>query len=259
MSKTMNVIHQLFGGMAGSNSQQAPSPAQGANPTLQMNQPGTPGNIPQNNTMPANPNNPTVPVETTPPAPQGLDKFTDMWNIKPEDMPKAPESPFAAVTPEQVQAIAAKTDFSKVVTPEMMQAISAGGEGAVAAMMQAMNATSQEVYSQGAQASMKLIDTALAKQREQFQAELPNLIKTQNVTNNLRNENPIFSHAATAPILDMFAKQLQLKNPTADAATIQGQAKEFLLSFAEAANPTKKVNSKADPKLGKTDWEDFLN
>lgn len=256
MSGPMNIIQKIFGGMP---AQQPASQAQAANPSLQQQQPGTPGNIPQQNMMPANPDNPTVPAELAAPtvkAPEGLDKFNDLWNIKPEDMPKAPESAFSQVTPEAVKAIAAKTDFSKVVTPEMMTAISAGGEGAAAAMIQALNATSQEVYSTAAQASMRLIDTALAKQREQFEASLPGLIKNQNVAENLRTSNPIFNHPAAAPILDLFTKQLQLKNPTADAAVIQAQAQEFLLSFAQVANPPK---ISASSKVKSTeDWESFL-
>lgn len=257
MSGPMNVIQRIFGAMPAA---QPASQAQAANPALQQPQPGTPGNIPPQNMMPADVNNPTIPATAEPvivtKVPEGLDKFTDIWNIKPEDMPKPHESPFAKVTPEAIAAIAAKTDFSKVVTPEMMTAISAGGEGAAAAMIQALNATSQQVYATSAEASMKLIDTALAKQREQFQADLPTLIKNQNVSNNLRTANPIFNHPAAAPILELFTKQLQLKNPTADANVIQAQAQEFLLSFAQVANPPKtEVNTKVKSS---EDWESFF-
>lgn len=248
----MNILHKLFGGQT----PQQLSPAQGANPTIQQQvaaqnaqQQPTPGNIPAQNMMPADANNPTVPA-----TPEGLDKFTDMWNVKPEDMPKAPESAFAGVTPEAIQGVASKTDFSKVVTSEMMQAISAGGEGAVAATLQAMNAMAQGVYAQSAESSIKLIEKALEKQREEFQASLPNMIKQQNVTNNLRSSNPIFNHPAAAPMLETLQKQLQLKNPTADAATIQKQAEEFLVSFATTANPPKQEKQKVSVS---EDWENF--
>lgn len=253
----MSILHKLFGGPV------APqmSAQQAANPQLQQQAQATPGNIPAQNVMPAAANNPTVPAEsitataTATAAPEGLDKYKDMWKIKPEDMPKAPESAFAGVTPEAIKSVANKTDFSKVVTPEMMQAISAGGEGAVAATLQAMNAMAQDTYAQSAQASIKLIETALEKQREQFQAALPDMIKHQNVTNNLRSSNPIFNHPAAAPMLETLQKQLQLKNPTADAATIQKQAEEFLVSFATTANPPKQIVTTADKN--KTDWSDF--
>lgn len=254
----MSILHKLFGNAPA----QQLSPAQGANPALQaqiaaQNAQPTPGNIPAQNLMPSDVNNPTVPAASI--APEGLDKYKDMWNMKPEDMPKEPESAFAGVTPEAIQAVAAKTDFTKVVTPEMMQAISAGGEGAVAAMMQAMNAVAQKGYADNAQASIKLIETALSKQREDFQAALPSMIKQQNVANNLRSSNPIFNHPAATPMLETLQKQLQLKNPTADAATIQKQAEEFLVSFATAANPPKPSKEELARNKTEANWDSFMD
>lgn len=254
----MSILHKLFGGPTVA---QPMSPAQGANPAIQQqvaaaNAAGTPGNIPAANLMPATQNNPTVPAEAV--APQGLDQFKDMWNIKPEDMPQAPESAFAGVTPEAIAAVAAKTDFTKVVTPEMMQAISAGGEGAVAAMMQAMNAVAQKGYADNAQASIKLIETAIAKKDQELEARVANMIKQQNVATNLRSSNPIFNHPAAAPMLETLQKQLQLKNPTADAATIQKQAEEFLVSFATTANPPKPSKAEVNKANQETDWGGFM-
>lgn len=254
----MSILHKLFGNQP----QQQMSAPQASNPALnqQQQQPGSPGNIPPVNANPAAVNNPTVPaasleVAAAAAAPEGLDKFSDMWTIKPEDMPKAPESPFAGVTPEAIQAVASKTDFSKVITPEIMSAISAGGEGATAAMMQAMNLVAQHGYATNAGATMKLIESALTKQREQFQAELPNLIKNQSVNNNLRSSNPIFNHPAAAPMLASITNQLQLKNPTATAEQIQQKAQEYLISFATSAAPPKQETTTASKD--KTDWSDF--
>lgn len=257
----MNVLAKLFGGVTPqAPTQQSMSPAQKANPALNpnVNSPALPGNIPAQNNNPADANNPTAPAASVAAtAPEGLDKFSDVWNVKPEDMPQAPVSPFAGVTPEAIAQVAGKTDFSKVVTPEMMTAISAGGEQAAAAMIQALNAVAQTTYAQSAEASIKLIDKALATQREQFQAELPNLIKSQNVHNNLRTSNPIFNHPAAAPILKNFAEQLQLKNPTATSEQIQAQAQEFLLSFAEAATP-KTQESQPGSKSQEINWDEWL-
>jgi hypothetical protein len=251
----MSILSKLFGG-------QQPVAAAPATPAL-------PGNMPAQNNNPASANNPTAPASTvaatgTPDAPnvgatpEGLDKFADMWNIPDDQKPKAPESAFAGVTPEALQQIAGKTDFSKVVTPEMMQAISAGGEQGVAATIQALNAVAQQTYAQSAGATMKLIDTALEKQRTQFQAELPNLIKQQTVTETLRNTNPIFNHPAAAPMLDTLQKQLQQKNPTATADQIRKQAEEYLVSFASAATPQSAQQQQAANKLKEPDWSDWV-
>lgn len=260
----MNVLAKLFGNIGGGAQQQQPmSQAQAINPAIpQQQSPAQPGNIPAQNANPASATNPTIPAAsvtatTETPAPVGLDKFNDMWNIPADQLPKPPESAFAGVTPEAIQKVAGNTDFSKVVTPEMMTAISAGGEQAAAAMLQAMNAVAQQTYAQSAGASMKLIETALDKQRTQFQAELPNLIKSQTVTENLRTSNPIFNHPAAAPMLDTLQKQIQLKNPNATAEQIRQQAEEYLVSFAGAAVPQKAQPQQQGGRMQDIDWSNW--
>lgn len=267
----MSIMDKLFGAFQAPQQQQ-PSQAQqqqAPNP----NAPALPGNIPAVNNNPASPNNPTAPAAAvaatgnTPnngaaaPEPQGLDKFTDLWNLTDAQKPQAHESPFANVTPEALQKIAGQTDFSKVVTPEMMTAISAGGEQAAAAMIQAMNAVAQQTYAQSAEASIKLINKAVETNREQLLSELPTLVKQQNVTDNLRTKNPIFNHPAAKPMLETLQQQLQLKNPTATAEQIRSQAEEFLIGFAQSANPQQQQQQQqSGPNKsgkGQMDWSDW--
>lgn len=262
----MSILSQIFG----NRQPQQLSPAQGANPAIQQqvaqaNQPTTPGNIPAVNPMPADPNNPTVPLNqqtpqnptSTTPEPQGMDKYKDLWNIAPESMPKDPVSPFAAITPDAINTIAGKLDFAKVITPEMMTQISAGGEGATAAMMQALDLVAKASYSESTQSAMKLIDVALSRQREEFTAALPKLIKNQNVADTLRSSNPIFNHPAAAPMLEKLQEQMAVKYPTASAEQLREYAQDFLVSFATSANPPKPDNSNKKVK-NQEDWSDFL-
>jgi hypothetical protein len=225
-----------------------------------QNTPTPPGNIPTQNTNPALANNPTVPADSMveiKSEPKGLDAFADMWNIKPEDAPKPPESAFSGITPEAIRKVTGNTDFSKVITPDLLAAISKGGDEGVAATLQAINLAAQESTATSAENTMKLVDAALSKQREQFQTMLPGLIKNQNVSDNLRSKNPIFNHPAAKPMLEIFQTQLALKNPTASAAELQQKAEEFLVSFAQTANPAKP--SKAEvAKSNETDWSEFF-
>lgn len=239
----MSLMQKLFG-MA---------PAQQAAPATPVapQAPVQPGNLPPQSNQPASANNPMAPAATvnatanTPnngdqqQAPQGLDQFKEMWNLSDAEKPKQHESVFAGVTPEAIQQIAGKTDFSKVVTPDLIAKISAGGEDGTAAMLQALNDVARQSYASSAEAAMKLSEAAAKKERENLLADLPNLIRQQTVSNTLRSKNPIFEHPAAAPMLDMFSQQLQLKNPTATPEQIQAQAQEFLISFANAANPQK--------------------
>jgi hypothetical protein len=258
----MNLMQKLFG-MAPAQQQ---APAQQAAPQV----PVQPGNLPPQNQQPASATNPTAPASTvaatsntpnngaaTPDVPQGLDKFNDMWNLSDAEKPKPVESAFAGVTPEAIQKIAGNTDFSKVVTPELLAKISAGGDEAAAAMMTALNLVGQQSYATSAEAAMKLAEAAAKKERENLLTELPNLIKQQTVSNNLRTKNPIFEHPAAAPMLKSLQEQLQLKNPTATPEQIQAKAEEFLVSFATAANPQKPQQQQANANKG-TDFSDWV-
>lgn len=262
----MSLMHKIFGQFApAQQAQQAPAQQQVAPQT-----PVQPGNLPAQSQQPASATNPTAPAASvqatantpnngaaTPDAPAGLDAFKDMWNLTDAEKPKAPEAAFAGVTPEAIAQVAGKTDFSKVVTAEMMTKISAGGEEAAAAMLQALNAVAQQTFAQSSEAAIKVATVAAQKERENMMAELPNMIRQQTVSNNLRTKNPIFEHPAAAPMLQSLQQQLQLKNPTATPEQIQAKAEEFLVSFATAANPQKPQQQSTANKG--TDFSDWIN
>lgn len=255
---------KIFGALGfGNNNAQAPQAPQAQ---INQNQQAVPGNIPQQNSMPASTTNPTVPassVESMTPAekkPEGLDQYKDLWAPHKEgEGPKQHKSTFADVTPEALKTHASSKDFSKVITPEMMAKISAGGEEAAAAMMQAMNSVSQAAYAESNASAMSLIDAALAKQREQFVESIPGMLKQQNLSENLRNSNPIFDHPASKPIVEMFQAQIALKYPNATVAEQTKMAQDFMIDFAKAANPEKPSAAQVkQSEKNKTDWSDFF-
>lgn len=223
----------------------------------------TPGNMPAVNVNPAHATNPTAPAATvaaTEGAPVSpLDAFKSLWETDPNAKPIAPEpGMFANVTPEKLQEAARKNDFSAVATPELLAAINAGGEGATAAMVQMMQGMAQKGFGDSAFATTKIVEQALAKQKEDFMAQLPGLMKNQNVSENLRTANPIFNHPAAAPMLEVMKAQVIQKHPNATAAEIQAMAQDYLVNFAAAATPnTQTAAQKAAAK--EFDWSSFAD
>ena len=245
----MSILQKLFGN--------APAAA----PAQQQAQ-ATPGNIPPVNANPAHPANPTAPAATVAATDVGpvspLDAFKGLWETDPNAKEPTPEpGMFANVTPEKLQEAARKNDFSAVATPEMMAAITAGGEGAAAAMVQMMQAMSQKSFGDSAFATTKIVEQALAAQQAKFTEMLPGLMKNQNVSENLRNANPIFNHAAAAPMLEVMKAQVIKKHPNATAAEIQTMAQDYLLNFAQAANPAKPTDAQKQAAAG-MDWSSFM-
>lgn len=222
----------------------------------------TPGNIPAVNLNPAHPTNPLAPAaavaatETGPISP--LDAFKSMWETDPNAKPVTPEpGMFANVTPEKLQEAARKNDFSKVATPELLAAINAGGEGATAAMVTMMQGMSQKSFGDSAFATTKIVEQALAAQQEKFMAALPGLMKNQNVSENLRNTNPIFNHPAASPMLEVMKSQILQKHPNATAAEVTSMAQDYLLNFAQAATP--QIQTAAQKaSAAEMDWSSFV-
>lgn len=228
-------------------------------PPAVQGQQTAPGNIPAVPAVVANQNNPASPVvpevPKTPVSP--LDEFSPLWQTDLNAKPVV-EAPMFNVDPAKMAAAAKGNDFTKAVTPEMLAAIAAGGEGAVKATLEAMNAVAQKGFADSAIATTKIVEQALAKQQDKFEKSLPNLIKNQNLSENLRNSNPIFNHPAAAPILEMFKNQVTQKYPQATAAEQQEMAVKYLTSFAEAANPPKQSAAQKQSAANEMDWSTFL-
>lgn len=246
----MSIMSKLFGTAPAA---QVPAPAQ--------NQQATPGNIPAVNANPASVTNPTAPAatvaatETAPGSP--LDGFTELWKTDPNaPAPTVPADMFSNVTPEKLQEAAKRNDFTKVATPELLAAITAGGEGAAQAMVQIMQGMAQKGFGDSAFTTTQIVKQALAEQQTKFMEALPGLMKNQNVSENLRNSNPIFNHPAAAPMLEVMKQQVIQKHPNATAAEIQEMAQNYLVSFASAATPQKQT-AEQKAAAGEIDWSQF--
>lgn len=246
-------ISQLFSG--------TPAPAAAPVPqTINQNQPTPPGNIPEGASaaMAGQSGNVNAPASTPNTPAAGLDQFNDLWQ-PPTESPDASQNAGAFnVNPQQLMDAAKKIDFAKVIQPAQLQAITNGGEGAVAAFAQAMNAVAQTVYAQSAHATTKIVEAAITKSQENMRAELPSHIKRQNVNESLRAENPAFNHPAASPILGALQQQLSLKYPSASSAELSKMAQDYLGSFANAIQPAAKTNQETQQSAG-VDWDAYIN
>lgn len=243
------------------------SPVTGTNnPAVinQQNNQSQPGNIPQNSAIQSTPGNGVVPAnqenstasekEESP-----LDSFKDMWKNEDKSDDSQEHNMFNVDQSKLLEA-AKKVDFSRAISPELIQKISAGGEEAAAALPQILNQVTQTVYAQSTLASTKIMEKALEQQREQFQKELPNIIKSHSLNDSLRNDNPIFSNPAVAPMLDMVKNQLVLKHPDSTASELQKMAIDFVEKFAKTLSPPKEdVDKKGNSTSKGEDWSKFFS
>lgn len=245
----MSLMDKIFG----TRTQNIPTPQPGVTNNLQNNPAPTP---PQNSAQTA-PNG-TVPAGANePPAKSPEDKFEKLWETPATD-PNAPKDGTgeSTLTPEKMLEAAGKIDFTRVLDQESLKKIAAGGDEAVAAMAALLNKTAQTVYGQSTVVAQKLIETQVAKAREEFNASLPGLVKKQTMQENLMNENPAFKKPSVAPVVTAIQNQLATKFPNATAAELNSMAKEYLKAAAEDFNPTPKKEPTAAERG--VDWDQWV-
>lgn len=266
----MSIFDQIFG-KAPTTPTAVPTPAQVQQAQAQAA--ATPGNMPADTatrvastssagTAP----NGTVPAGTDTAGKagkSGLDVFSDLFQTDPNAPKPEPGQPLFNVSKEKMMESARKQDFKESVTAEQAAAIAAGGPEAVHTLMEIINTVSQNVYAQSAFTTTKLIENALDRSKFAKTDDIDSRIRSSSVSNSLREENPLFSNPAVAPMLDMVKSQMLVKFPQATTAEIADMSKNYLTAFAEAAlQPAKDAETAAaaakKPKGGSaTDWSSF--
>ena len=227
--------------------------------------PAQPGNLPAAAPASTPEGNGVVPAGAIPAegaAPEGtpdspLDAYKSLWDTPPTD-PNTPPATPAALDPTKLAEIVNKADFSQNITPEMRSAIEAGGEGATAALMQALNGTAQQVMIQSTLASNKMIEQQVAAAVAKTQASLPEMVRTQTLNTNIIESNPVLSNPAIAPIVQAVQAQVALQNPNATPAELASLVQNTVTVMGEAMAPAP-VTPGNPALVGGTDWEKFLS
>lgn len=236
MSGIMDMFRGMMGGQPG---QQPVNPnlnpnAQNPNaqpPAQRLDAQQTPANV---GADPANPNfgQPAEPADKSP-----LEGFKDLWTIDPKNAGTTPSLGDFAFNVDQgkINQAVKNIDFTKVITPEIMGKIKEGGNDAMAAMLTAMNAMAQESVKNSILVSAGIVEGGIKSSGANTEKLLPSLVRKSNISNALREDNPLFSNPATAPMLTMLEGQLTRKFPNATPAEIAEHARKYLVEFTEAA------------------------
>lgn len=260
----MSIFQTLFGGSSQPAAQPAPGNANqqpGNTPGTQQNgvvppqgqnqgDPANSGN--QNNNQNSNQNNNNG-GEKTP-----LDQFAEIWKTDPNSSDSNNQAIFAGLDPAKVMESAKKVDFAKAVSPQQLEAIQKGGTEAVTAFAQAMNSVAQTVYAQNAIATTKIVEQALSKAQEQYDAKIPSMVKKLSANEGLLTENPLLSNPAIQPLVGALTEQLTRKNPNATAAEIRTQVNDYFSALGTSFAPKPAEDKNSSKSKSEVDWSAFL-
>lgn len=192
-----------------------------------------------------------------------LDQFKELWNAPKEGEPVAQKfdpSNLFQIDPAKIQAEVGKINFTQVVTPEIAGRIAGGGEEAVKATLEAMNATSQMTFMQAMLASSKMIEGALTKANDSLDSRIEQRAKQLQVSNTLREANPALSHPAVAPLVTAMETQFAQKFPNATQAELTKMAQEYVAKAGAAfgGKPDATESNAGNHQSGEVDWEKYL-
>lgn len=188
-----------------------------------------------------------------------LDQFTTLWDTPTGDNVKNPNAPiFQNIDPQKIMEAAKKSNFSQLLSAEMKQKIAAGGEGAVDAMFEAMNTVGQAALGQSAIASTKMIEAGIEKA---LKDKIPDLIRSQNANESIRNKNPLFDNPAVKPLISMVSQQLQVKFPNASNAELANMAGQYVEGLSKVFTPVAQESGNtpsSGKKTSEQDWTKFF-
>lgn len=187
-----------------------------------------------------------------------LDAFKDLFTPVKKD-PDAPAdfNPGAIfnLDPAAMQEHISKIDFASAVTKDQLAAITEGGEGAMAAFVQAMNGVAQKTFQTSTIAAGKMVEQAMSQASQAMDKKIDGQVKQNQVSTKLLETNSALSHPAAAPIIGMIKAQLIAKYPSASADDIAKLANQYASEFANVAAGKKETPESQVPKG--TNWDEW--
>lgn len=202
------------------------------------------------NTPPAIPDANGNPVEAP------MDAFKDLWQTPATG--GAENNQLFNIDPVKVQAAVSKLNFAGVLKPEELAAIAAGGEQAQAALPAILNKVAQASMATSLAQTAGLIQQAVDKNNAAFEARIPGLIKSQNLSELNQAENPLFSNPATQPLMKAVEQQIALKFPTATAAELKKHTQDYITGMFNLSKAPETQAAATKAASTDTDWATFF-
>ena len=195
--------------------------------------------------------------------------FADLWQLDEEQRKKLEKQQLeifgADVTPEKIFEAARQIDFTKNVPPELMEKVLAGDQ---TALLSLINGVGQSAYAQSSVTAKTASETAVHKLQADFEAKLPELIRSHSQRNSVAEDNPLATNPATKPMFDMLLGQMQAKYPQATTQQLKEHTTNYMKQFITAAGgklpeaeTEETTNGNKIPQVIKGDdsWSNFFN
>ena len=203
-----------------------------------------------------------TPVEQEAPAPEGLDKYTELVNYQPDpDKVPKPFDPADLISadPEALAKQVSQMNFVQgAISKEEAELIAQGGEGALGVMAKALNTVAQNAFMHAVTASKNISSETLKQSLSHLDSRVDSRLKSQQVNSALAQANPILAHPAAKPMIEAIMPKIQAKHPEASPEEIRDKAVEYLTDFANAVNPPQTDDSTNSKVPAGTNWNEWI-
>ena len=180
-----------------------------------------------------------------------MDSYQDLW----QNTDSNSGAPAKTFNLDKLPELVNQMDFTKSVTPEQLQQISAGGQEAMTAFAQVLSAVSRETYAQSTATTANMVEAAVAKARQEFEASLPSAVRQAQAVDTVKQQNPLVSDPAFTPVVSAVTSQFLKRFPEATPADINNHINSYFDMMAGKIN-----GSKQDPSAKQdTDWSSFFS
>lgn len=161
---------------------------------------------------------------------------------------------FGEMTPEKMQEMVGKTNFTQNLDPAKVQA-ALGGD--TAAFGEVLNSAIQQAFSASLQMTQGMVEHGVNTGSERMSGDLDSRFRDYQLRTKNSN-NPALQHPIGQALLGTIKKQIAAANPSLNADQIQTQAEGMFQDFAKTMSPQQDAN-KSDPNAPKeTNWLQFL-
>lgn len=149
-----------------------------------------------------------------------LDSHADLFKVddKNKQDQADPNAPFFTSDPEKMREAISKMNFME--TPEQQQLAQQALKGDPQALMNLLNNTMQGAFGKMVQFNSAMSEQTARASMDRALSQLPAHVREMQTTEALQNVNPVFTHPAMKPMVDMIRQQYVKKNPNATAAEI---------------------------------------
>lgn len=187
-----------------------------------------------------------------------LDGFAEIWQTPATVPNQAPNFAADAIAfdANQMQAIKQKISSMNFLAGASAETVQLALSGNVEAFSSVINSAVQQALLQSMQLSGAMVNQGLRGRSQELLSHFPEIVRQQLASQQLHQDNPLFSNPATKPMLEALESALVRNQPNLSPQQVSQVAQSYLQDFAKTLIPQTPVQQ--TQQGASDDWNNFF-